>query len=95
MKDPTPKQSRGRNALVHGLYAKDVLLPWDCMQVPDAEQAFDAAYATESMEKMVRLEAALDTRIAKVLARLVGLKEFKRTPAGGEPPMALTSRAVS
>jgi hypothetical protein len=43
----------------------------------------------------IRLEAALDTRIAKVLARLVGLKEFKRTPAGGEPPMALTSRAVS
>ena len=52
-------------------------------QAPNAEKAFDSAYAPESMEKFVRLEAALDARIAKLLARLVGLKEFKRTPAGG------------
>ena len=52
-------------------------------QAPNAEKAFDNAYAPESMEKMVRLEAALDARIAKILARLVGLKEYKRTPAGG------------
>jgi hypothetical protein len=51
------------------------------MQGPNAEQAFDKAYAPESMEKIVRLEAAIDARIGKVLARLVGLKEFKRTPA--------------
>jgi len=51
------------------------------IQGPNAEQAFDKAYAPESMEKLVRLDAALDARIAKVLARLVGLKEFKRTPA--------------
>ena len=51
------------------------------MQGPNAEQAFDKIYAPESMEKLVRLEAAIDSRIAKVLARLVGLKEFKRTPA--------------
>ena len=31
----------------------------------------------------MRLEAAIDARIAKVMGRLVGLKEFKRTPAGG------------
>jgi hypothetical protein len=48
---------------------------------PNAEKTFDNAYAPESLEKIVRLEAALDARIAKVLARLVGLKEFKRTPA--------------
>ena len=52
-------------------------------QGPNAEEAFDKAYAPESLEKIVRLEAALDARIAKILARLVGLKEFKRTPAGG------------
>jgi len=57
---------------------------------PNAEQAFSNAYAPESLEKLVHLEAALDARIAKVLSRLVGLKEFKRTPAGGAPPMALT-----
>ena len=50
-------------------------------QGPDAEQAFDNAYVPECLEKMERLEAALDARIAKLLARLVGLKEFKRTAA--------------
>lgn len=59
------------------------------VQGQHAEQAFDKAYAPESMEKIVRLEAALDARINKVLARLVGLKEFKRTPAGATtPPLA-------
>jgi hypothetical protein len=52
-------------------------------------------YAPESVEKILRIEAAIDARISKVLARLVGLKEFKRTPAGGAPPTALTSRTVS
>lgn len=50
---------------------------------PNAEQTFDSAYGTESMEKILRLEALLDARIGKVLARLIGLKEFKRTPAAG------------
>ena len=52
-------------------------------QRPDAEHALERAYAPESLEKVMHLEAALDARIGKVLARLVGLKEFKRTPAGG------------
>ena len=52
-------------------------------QAPNAEKAFDNVYAPQSMAKLVQLEAALDARIAKILARLVGLKEFKRTPAGG------------
>ena len=58
-------------------------------QRPDAEQALDRAYVPESLEKVMRLEAALDARISKVLARLVGLKEFKRTPAGGAGMRAL------
>ena len=29
MSDAKKKRPRNRNALVHGLYAKDVLLPWD------------------------------------------------------------------
>jgi hypothetical protein len=60
-------------------------------QGPNAEQAFDKAYAPETIEKILRLEAAIDARIAKVLARLVGLKEFKRTPAAGTPAMAIPS----
>src|ERR1017187_1499153 len=58
-------------------------------QRPDAEHALERAYAPESLEKVMRLEAALDARIGKVLARLVGLKEFKRTPAGGAGMRAL------
>lgn len=58
-------------------------------QRPDAVQALDRAYVPESLEKVMRLEAALDARIGKVLARLVGLKEFKRTPAGGAVMRAL------
>jgi|PersoiStandDraft_1058852.scaffolds.fasta_scaffold35978_2 hypothetical protein len=58
-------------------------------QRPDAEQALDRAYAPESLEKVMRLDAAIDVRIGKVLARLVGLKEFKRTPAGGAGRRAL------
>jgi hypothetical protein len=77
---------------LHRTIAEHVLpLLQTLMQVPGAEQAFDAVYASESMEKMVRLEAALDARIAKVLARLVGLKEFKRTPAAGASTKALTT----
>lgn len=62
------------------------------MRGPNAEESFNKAYAPESLEKIMRLEAALDARISKTLSRLVGLKEFKRTPAGGarmgllEPP---------
>ncbi len=51
-----------------------------------ARNSFDKAYVPESMENLVRLEAAIDARIAKVLGRLVALKEFKRTPAGGATP---------
>ena len=56
-------------------------------QGPNAEQAFDKAYSVDSLEKVIRLEAAVDARIGKVLARLVGLKEFKRTPAAGAAAM--------
>jgi hypothetical protein len=58
--------------------------------LPSAKQTFEKAHATENIEKIVRLEAALDSRIAKVLARLVGLKEFKRMPAA-QAPVALAS----
>jgi hypothetical protein len=59
-------------------------------QGPTAEQAFDNAYAVDDLEKIVRLEAALDTRISKVLARLVALKEYKRTPAARGTAITLT-----
>jgi hypothetical protein len=79
------------NALLHTINEHVVPLVQSLRQGPNAEQAFDKCYAAENIEKIVRLEAALDVRIGKVLARLVGLKEFKRTPAAGAPTMALTS----
>ena len=79
------------SALLRIISEHAVPLVQTLMQGPNAEQAFDKAYAPESMEKIVRVEAALDARIGKVLARLVGLKEFKRTPAAAAPTMALTS----
>ena len=51
-------------------------------QLPDAEGAFDKHYLPEDLERVMRLEAAIDARITKLLARLVAIKEFKRTPAG-------------
>jgi hypothetical protein len=51
-------------------------------QLPDAEGAFDNHHLPEDLEKVMRLETAIDARITKLLARLVAIKEFKRTPAG-------------
>ena len=55
-------------------------------QLPDTEGAFEKNYLPDALEKIVRLEASIDARINKVLARLVALKEFKRTPAGNPLP---------
>jgi hypothetical protein len=54
-------------------------------QAPDAEQAFEKSHSPDRLEKIMRLEAMIDARIAKGLSRLVGIKEFKRTPAGARP----------
>jgi hypothetical protein len=68
--------------------ASKTLLPLleQVRQFPDAEGAFDKNYLPEALEKIVRLEASIDARINKVLARLVAMKEFKRTPAGNPLP---------
>jgi hypothetical protein len=79
------------NALLQAISQHVIPLVQALRQGPNAEQALDKAYAVESIDKIVRLEAAIDARIAKVLARLVGLKEFKRTPAAGTPAMAIPS----
>jgi hypothetical protein len=71
------------NALMRAVSDHVLPLLEKLKQGPTAEQAFDDAYAVDDLEKIVRLEAALDTRISKVLARLVALKEYKRTPAAG------------
>jgi hypothetical protein len=63
-------------------------------QLPDAEGAFDKNYLPDALEKILRLEAMIDARISKVLARLVALKEFKRTPAGNPLAQLPASRSI-
>jgi hypothetical protein len=77
------------NALHDTIGAHVLPLLQQLWQLPNAERAFDNVYSPENLETIVRLEPAVDARITKVLGRLVGLKEFKRTPAGGAPTTAL------
>jgi hypothetical protein len=58
MNDTKLKQSRGRNALVHGLYAKDVLLPWDSKD--DFEKLHEDLKAEFSPRGRAEEEAVLD-----------------------------------
>ena len=57
----TPKQSRRLNALVHGLYTKDLLLPWD------AREDFEKLHADLKVEFSPRgraeEEAVLDLAV--------------------------------
>ena len=61
-------------------------------QLPNAEGAFDKNYLPEALEKIVRIETSIDARIGKVMARIVALKEFKRTPAGNRLAQITASR---
>jgi len=45
---------------------------------PSAEKTFEQAYSPESLERVLKCEAAIDSRIDKLLGRLVHLKEFQR-----------------
>jgi hypothetical protein len=61
---------------------------------PSAEKTFEQAYLPESLERALKCEAAIDSRIDKLLGRLVQLKEYKRmcgahmltTPMINSPP---------
>ena len=58
MNDTTIKRSCSRNALVHGLYAKDVLLPWDSKE--DFEKLHEDLKAEFSPHGRAEEEAVLD-----------------------------------
>jgi hypothetical protein len=48
---------------------------------PSAGDLLGRTYSTEHLEPVIRLEAMIDARIDKALARLVNLKEYKRMVA--------------
>jgi len=56
---------------------------------PSAEKTFEHAYSPESLERILKCEAAIDARIDKLLARLVSLKEYQRMYGANPllPPM--------
>jgi hypothetical protein len=58
----------------------------------------ERAYDPDALERQLRIEARIDSRIAKILARLVGLKEYKviyepqpTEPAPATPELANTT----
>jgi hypothetical protein len=52
-----------------------------------AEDSLHRTYSPEYLEPIIRLEAMIDARIDKALARLVSLKEYKRVTATYSPPL--------
>lgn len=56
-----------------------------------AEKVFNQAYDPHDMERVVRLEAMLDARIDKCIARLVNLKEYSRLMADRESKTKIPS----
>ena len=58
MSDAKKKKPRNRNALVHGLYAKDVLLPWDSKE--DFERLHEDLKAEFDPRGRAEEEAVLD-----------------------------------
>jgi hypothetical protein len=56
---------------------------------PNAEESLRRTYSPEYLERIVRLEAMIDARVDKALARLVGLMEYKRLAAPYENPRLL------
>lgn len=70
---------------------RDTVVPMlnDVRRMPNSERALENNHLPDDLEKVVRLEVLIDSRITKIMARLVGIKEFKRTSAGS-PPKQLT-----
>jgi hypothetical protein len=56
-----------------------------------AEDSLRRTYSPEYLEPIIRLEAMIDARIDKALARLVSIKEYKRMRATYSPPTAEAS----
>jgi hypothetical protein len=52
-----------------------------------AEDLLCRTYSPETLEPVFRLEAMIDARTDKALARLVSLKEYKRVAAAHSPPL--------
>ena len=62
---------------------------------PRAEHMLHRVYSPEHLEPVIRLEASIDARIDKLLARLVSLKEYKRLAASSNKPLEIAGSGTS
>jgi len=56
---------------------------------PSAQKSFEQAYLPEYNDGILKYEAALDSRIDKLLGRLVNLKEYKRVYGANKLPPSM------
>ena len=54
---------------------------------PSVGDSLHRTYSPEYLEPIIRLEAMIDARLDKALARLVSLQEYKRVRAAYSPPL--------
>ena len=79
------------NILMKQVFPRMIALEEAQKSTPAA--VYENAYSPEHLEKTLRIEAALDARIDKQVARLVNLKEYKRLrreickPVSGTAPL--------
>jgi len=62
---------------------------------PGAEDSLHRTYSPEYLEPIIRLEAMIDARIDKALARLVSLQEYERVRATYSPPLIPVDASTS
>jgi hypothetical protein len=62
---------------------------------PSVKDSLRRTYSPEYLEPIIRLEAMIDARIDKALARLVSLQEYKRVKATYSPPLIPVDSSTS
>jgi hypothetical protein len=62
---------------------------------PSVEDSLRRTYSPEYLERIIRLEAMIDARIDKALARLVSLQEYERVRATYSPPLIPVDASTS
>jgi hypothetical protein len=86
-------ETRKREANAFGNVVKDFTIPL-IEAFKDRPNAKDSLRRTYS-PTIIRLEAMIDARIDKALARLVNLKEYKRLAATYSPPLISADASTS
>jgi hypothetical protein len=90
-------ETRKREANAFRDVTKDFTLPLieAFKDRPNAEDSLRRIYSPEYLEPIIRLEAMIDARIDKALARLVNLKEYKRLATTYSPPLISADASTS